>query len=91
MRTNVSPLARKSKSRSSSLNVHLDAMTKRTSGLYVQDLTTGTGTPALRGRTAVVRYTGWLPSGQQFDSGDISVTGNPPYSGWITPPMSPMS
>src|SRR5437868_57263 len=56
------------------LGVHLDAMTKRASGMYVQDLTPGTGSVATRGRTVVVRYTGWLPSGKQFDSGEISVT-----------------
>jgi FKBP-type peptidyl-prolyl cis-trans isomerase FkpA len=56
------------------LGVRLDAMTKRASGMYVQDLTAGTGSVATRGRTVVVRYTGWLPSGKQFDSGEISVT-----------------
>jgi FKBP-type peptidyl-prolyl cis-trans isomerase FkpA len=56
------------------LGVRLDAMTKRASGMYVQDLTPGTGSVATRGRTVVVRYTGWLPSGKQFDSGEISVT-----------------
>ncbi|HEV8498300.1 MAG TPA: hypothetical protein VGQ56_15610, partial [Gemmatimonadaceae bacterium] len=44
------------------LGVRLDAMTKRASGMYVQDLTPGTGSVATRGRTVVVRYTGWLPS-----------------------------
>jgi len=57
-----------------SLGVHLDQMTKRASGMYVQDLTPGTGSVATRGRSVVVRYTGWLPSGKQFDSGEISVT-----------------
>lgn len=56
------------------LGVHLDQMTKRASGMYVQDLTPGTGSVATRGRSVVVRYTGWLPSGKQFDSGEISVT-----------------
>jgi peptidylprolyl isomerase len=57
-----------------SLGVNLAAMTKRASGMYVQDLTAGTGAVATRGRTAVVHYIGWLPSGKQFDSGEISVT-----------------
>jgi FKBP-type peptidyl-prolyl cis-trans isomerase len=57
-----------------SLGVHLDQMTKRASGMYVQDLTPGPGSVATRGRSVVVRYTGWLPSGKQFDSGEISVT-----------------
>ena len=56
------------------LNVHLDQMVKRASGLYVQDLTMGTGTFASRGRTAVVRYTGWRADGKQFDEGEITLT-----------------
>ena len=56
------------------LNVHLDQMVKRASGLYVQDLTMGTGTFASRGRTAVVRYTGWRADGKQFDDGEITLT-----------------
>jgi len=57
-----------------SLGVDLSAMTKRASGLYVQDLETGTGAVAVRGRSVVVRYAGWLPNGKQFDSGEITVT-----------------
>ena len=56
------------------LNVHLDQMVKRASGLYVQDLTMGTGTFASRGRTAVVRFTGWRADGKQFDDGEITIT-----------------
>jgi FKBP-type peptidyl-prolyl cis-trans isomerase FkpA len=56
-----------------SLGIHLDSMGRRASGLYVQDLVTGTGAVATRERTAVVRYTGWLPNGKEFDSGEISV------------------
>jgi peptidylprolyl isomerase len=56
------------------LGVRLDKMSKRASGLYVQDLTVGTGAVALRGKTAVVRYTGWMSNGTQFDSGEVSVT-----------------
>lgn len=56
------------------LGVNLGAMIKRASGMYVQDLTPGTGAVATRGRTVVVRYTGWLPNGKQFDSSEISVT-----------------
>jgi len=55
------------------LGVHLDQMVKRASGLYVQDLAMGTGTIALRGKTAVVRYTGWLPNGKRFDEGEVTV------------------
>lgn len=57
-----------------SLNVHLDKMVRRPSGLYVQDVTMGTGAIAVRGRTAVVRYTGWRSDGKQFDDGEVSVT-----------------
>ena len=49
-------------------------MVRRASGLYVQDLTMGTGAFASRGRTAVVRYTGWRADGKQFDEGEITVT-----------------
>lgn len=58
----------------SSLNVNLDSMTRRPSGLYVQDLERGSGAVATQGKTVVVRYTGWLPNGKQFDSGEITVT-----------------
>lgn len=57
-----------------SLGVHLESMSRRPSGLYVQDLATGTGAVVTRGRTAVVRYTGWLPTGEEFDSGEVSVS-----------------
>ena len=56
------------------LNVHLDQMVKRASGLYVQDLTMGTGGFASRGKTAVLRYTGWRADGKQFDDGEITMT-----------------
>ena len=57
-----------------SLGVDLGAMTKRASGLYVQDLEMGTGGVAIRGKSIVVRYAGWLPNGKQFDSGEVTVT-----------------
>jgi peptidylprolyl isomerase len=59
---------------SAELNVHLDSMIRRPSGLYVQDLRVGTGAVATRTRTAIVRYAGWLTNGKPFDSGEISVT-----------------
>jgi FKBP-type peptidyl-prolyl cis-trans isomerase FkpA len=58
----------------SALNVRLDSMLRRPSGLYVQDMMMGTGAVATRGRTIVVRYAGFLPTGKQFDSGEITVT-----------------
>jgi FKBP-type peptidyl-prolyl cis-trans isomerase len=57
-----------------SLGVHLDSMHRHADGLYVQDLVSGTGAVGTRGRTVVVKYTGWLPNGKQFDSGEITVT-----------------
>jgi FKBP-type peptidyl-prolyl cis-trans isomerase len=56
------------------LKIHLDSMTRRPSGLYVQDLVMGSGAVATRGRTVVVRYTGWMPDGRRFDNGEITVT-----------------
>jgi FKBP-type peptidyl-prolyl cis-trans isomerase FkpA len=55
------------------LGVHLDKMLKKPSGLYVEDLATGTGQVAARERTVVVRYVGWLPSGKTIDQGEITV------------------
>jgi FKBP-type peptidyl-prolyl cis-trans isomerase FkpA len=57
-----------------SLNIHLDSMSRRASGLYVQDIVTGTGPFAARGRSVVVHYTGWLPNGKQFETSEITVT-----------------
>ncbi len=56
-----------------SLGVHLDSMSRHASGMYVQELAQGTGAIALRGRSVIVRYTGWLADGKQFDSGEITV------------------
>jgi hypothetical protein len=56
------------------LGIHLDSMTRRASGLYVQDLAHGNGAVAARGKSVVVRYTGWLSTGKQFDSGEITIT-----------------
>lgn len=59
------------------LNVNLDAMTKTASGLYIQDLTVGTGDAATSGATVTVHYEGWLSNGTKFDS---SRDRNLPYS-----------
>lgn len=50
------------------LDVDLDRMERRPSGLYVEDVATGEGEPATAGQTVSVHYTGWLPDGTQFDS-----------------------
>jgi peptidylprolyl isomerase len=67
-----------------SLGVHLDSMVHRASGLYVQDLVTGSGAVATLGRSIVVRYTGWLPNGKRFDGSEITVTlgTNKTIRGW---------
>jgi hypothetical protein len=59
---------------SPSLGVDLSKMLRRPTGLYVQDLEVGTGSVAAQGRTAVIRYTGYLPDGKQFDSGEITIS-----------------
>jgi len=50
------------------LHVHLDQMTRTSSGLYYQDLEIGRGLRAHPGHVVVVHYTGWLPNGAKFDS-----------------------
>jgi FKBP-type peptidyl-prolyl cis-trans isomerase FkpA len=51
-----------------SLGVDVSKMTRTPTGLYYQDLVTGTGAVADTGKTVRVYYTGWLTSGEQFDS-----------------------
>jgi FKBP-type peptidyl-prolyl cis-trans isomerase FkpA len=71
-----------------SLNVHLDSMLRRPSGLYSQELVAGTGTVATRGRQVLVRYSGWLPDGTLFDGGTesaeitVSLGTNATIKGW---------
>ncbi|MBW3553144.1 MAG: FKBP-type peptidyl-prolyl cis-trans isomerase [Gemmatimonadetes bacterium] len=50
------------------LEVRLDDMTRRPTGLYVQDLEVGEGMRADSGDIARVHYTGWLSGGLEFDS-----------------------
>ncbi len=50
------------------LGVNLANMTERADKLYIRDLVEGTGAEAVAGRRLRVRYTGWLASGNQFDS-----------------------
>jgi FKBP-type peptidyl-prolyl cis-trans isomerase FkpA len=66
-----------------SLGIDLDQMTKTASGLYYQDLLVGDGEEAEATDEVTVHYTGWLDTGQVFDS---SVDGDPislPLSGVI--------
>ena len=59
------------------LNVDLDRMTRTASGLYYEDIQTGTGDQARAGSIAHVYYVGWLVDGTQFDG---RAAPNPPYS-----------
>lgn len=49
------------------LGVDLSAMTRTESGLYIRDITVGTGAVAQNGKTVSVYYQGWLASGTRFD------------------------
>jgi peptidylprolyl isomerase len=48
--------------------VNIAAMTRSSTGLYVQDLVVGTGATAASTSTVTVTYTGRLPNGRVFDS-----------------------
>ena len=66
------------------LGVALPAFYKTQKGTYYQDETVGTGIASIPGRRAKVRYTGWLPDGTKFDSGEIDFTpgGGEVIAGW---------
>lgn len=50
------------------LRIDLDSMELRPSGLRLRDLVPGDGIRADSGDVATVHYTGWLPSGVEFDT-----------------------
>jgi FKBP-type peptidyl-prolyl cis-trans isomerase FkpA len=50
------------------LEIELDAMERRGSGLLVRDVVEGAGTEARRGREVVIHYIGSFPDGTVFDS-----------------------
>jgi peptidylprolyl isomerase len=50
------------------LGVNLTQMRQVVPGLFVQDLTVGTGLQSSNGRTLTMHYTGWLANGSKFDS-----------------------
>jgi len=50
------------------LGINLSQMTKTATGLYLQDVTVGTGSPVTAGDFVTVLYRGWLPNGTLFDS-----------------------
>jgi len=66
------------------LGVTLPAFFKTQRGTYYQDEAVGTGIASIPGRKAKVRYTGWLPDGTKFDSGDFEFTpgGGEVIQGW---------
>lgn len=51
-----------------SLGVNISTMTKKNANLYYQDITVGTGSEAVSGRSLSMVYTGWLVNGTKFDS-----------------------
>ncbi len=58
----------------SALGVNLENMTELQPRLYMQDIVAGGGVATTVGDSILVRYTGWLRTGVQFDS---NVTGRP--------------
>jgi FKBP-type peptidyl-prolyl cis-trans isomerase len=54
--------------RAMEFSADLEQMTQTPSGLYVQDLKVGDGAEAVAGEIVQVHYTGWLMSGEKFDS-----------------------
>lgn len=48
------------------LDIDLDAMTRTESGLYYEELETGSGLAAREGHVLETHYTGWLTTGEQF-------------------------
>lgn len=52
----------------STLNLNLAQMKRTSSGLYYQDLAVGTGKVAAKDSTIKAYYTGWLTTGETFDS-----------------------
>ncbi len=55
-----------------SVGVDLSRMTRTASGLYIENIVVGGGALAVDSGTAVVRYTGRLTNGRQFDAGQLS-------------------
>lgn len=66
--SDVPPERRVAERYASRLDVDLDAMDRRPSGLYIQDVVEGEGARADSGDIVTVHYTGWLPQGTKFDS-----------------------
>jgi peptidylprolyl isomerase len=58
----------------SSLNINLSQFTRLESGVYIQDVTVGSGATIASGDSVAVGYTGWLVNGTQFDTNQGSGT-----------------
>lgn len=56
----------------SSLGIDLAASTKTAEGVYLRDLTVGTGTAITAHDSVAVRYTGYFKDGTIFDSNEAS-------------------
>lgn len=52
----------------SSLGIDISTFTKQANGVYIKDLTVGTGDAAAVSDSVQVDYTGYLPNGTQFDT-----------------------
>ena len=71
-----------------SLEVDLSAFEQTSSGLYIQDLTVGSGPVARRTSRVWIEYVGWLPDGTIFDGNlggqpyAIRLGGNEVIRGW---------
>jgi FKBP-type peptidyl-prolyl cis-trans isomerase FkpA len=52
----------------SSLGINLASFTKTSYGLYIKDVTVGTGATVATGDSVFVHYFGYLPNGVLFDS-----------------------
>ncbi len=50
------------------LGVNLSTSTKLASGMYIRDVTVGTGADVVSGQNVSMRYTGALSTGTQFDA-----------------------
>lgn len=50
------------------LGIDLSQMRQTPSGLYMKEIDPGTGLAARSGNILFVHYTGWLPTGEEFDT-----------------------
>jgi FKBP-type peptidyl-prolyl cis-trans isomerase len=64
----VSAIPIETSSFASSLNVDLATSTKLPSGMYIRDITIGSGAIVQPGQTLSMRYSGYLTNGTQFDA-----------------------